>query len=681
MKFAQPEILWALFALIVPILVHLFNFRRFKRIAFSNVAFLKEVELETRSKNKLRHLLILMSRLLAMAFIIAAFAQPFIPLSDQANGASVRHVSLYIDNSFSMDALSSEGRLLDLAKARALEVVSAYQATDRFNVLTNDLEGRHLRFYSQEDALNLITEIQTSSAARSTNEIAERQYDLITNESDNEGTAFLFTDLQKSTHDANSFAPDSAVAYRFIPDLADRAANVFIDSIWFDTPVRLPNQAEVLRLRIRHSDAVGRENVPMTLQINNQQVAIGSFNLVPDSPTDTAIYFTTTDPGFKHAKISIQDYPVSYDDDWYFGYHVAEQIEVLVIKGDSDGRALRNIFSNDPLYVFTETDARNVNYGEFAKYSLIVLDQVIDIPSGLSIALGEHLQSGSTALLIPASNANLSGMNELLLQCGAPAMQAPVTTQTKVSSLELGHAIYKGVFDRIPENLDLPTVNKYYPFDRNARSGEEALMRLQNGNPFIIRGVAGNGQLFALASPLNAEWTNFAQHALFVPTVLRMAELSRPTGRMDAAIGDPDALLLRNVVIQTDGRLEMKQQPNGAAFIPRHRNVRSGVELFFGEERMAAGNYAVQANDSTVAAIGMNYPRIESDLAAYTPSAWEELLQDAGWARFSVLTTDLETISKTIEELDEGKKLWDIFIILALFFLLSEIVLIKTKKS
>jgi hypothetical protein len=681
MKFAQPEILWALFALIIPILVHLFNFRRFKRIAFSNVAFLREVELETRSKNKLRHLLILLSRLLAMAFIIAAFAQPFIPLSDQASGASVRHVSLYIDNSFSMDAVSSEGRLLDLAKARALEVVSAYQATDRFNVLTNDLEGRHLRFYSQEDALDLISEIETSSAARTTGEIAERQYDLLVNESAEDGTAFLFTDLQKSTHNASTFAPDSSIAFRFIPDLADRAANVYVDSIWFDTPVRLPNQPEVLRIRIRHSDAAGRENVSMRLEINNQQVAIGSFNLVPGLPTDTALYFTTPEAGFKHAKIAIQDYPVSYDDDWFFGYHVAEQIELLVIKGDSDGRALRNIFGNDPLYVFTETDARSVNYGELSKYSLVVLDQVTDIPSGLTIALTDHLQAGNTALLIPAADAQLGGMNELLLACGAPSMQAPVSLQTKVSSLELGHSLYKGVFDRIPDNLDLPAVSKYYPFDRNARSGEEALMRLQNGSPFIIRGVAGEGQLFALAAPLSAEWTNFAQHALFVPTVLRMAELSRPSGRMDAAIGDPGALLLRNVSMQGDGRLEMKQQPDGAAFIPRHRNVRSGIELFFGEERMAAGNYAIQANDSTVAAIGMNYPRIESDLDAYLPDAWEDQLREAGWARFSVLTTDLETISKTIEELDEGKKLWDLFIVLALLFLLFEVVLIKTKKS
>jgi hypothetical protein len=681
MKFAQPEILWALFALIVPILVHLFNFRRFKRIAFSNVAFLKEVELETRSKNKLRHLLILLARVLAMASIIAAFAQPYIPLSDQASGAAVRHVSLYIDNSFSMDAVSSEGRLLDLAKARALEVVSAYQATDRFNVLTNDLEGRHLRFYSQEDALDLISEIETSSAARSTDEIAERQYDLLVNESTDEGTAFLFTDLQKSTHVASTFVPDSAIAFRFIPDLADRAANVYVDSIWFDTPVRLPNQPEILRIRIQHSDAVGRDNVSMRLEINNQQVAIGSFNLVPGSPTDTALYFTTPDAGFKHAKVSIQDYPVSYDDDWFFGYHVAEKIEVLLIKGDSDGRALRNIFGNDPLYNFTETDARNVNYGDLAKYSFIVLDQITDIPSGLTIALAEHIQAGNAALLIPAANAQLSGTNELLLACGAPSLQAAVTLQTKVSSLELNHAIYKGVFDRMPDNLDLPAVSQYYPFERSSRSGEDALMRLQNGNPFIIRGVAGEGQLFALAAPLNAAWTNFAQHALFVPTVLRMAELSRPSGRMDASIGDPGALLLRNTRVAGDGRLEMKQQPDGAAFIPRHRNVRSGIELFFGEEQMAAGNYAISANDSTCAAIGMNYPRVESDLAAYAPDAWENELREAGWARFSVLTTDLETISKTIEELDEGKKLWDLFIVLALLFLLFEIVLIKTKKS
>ncbi|MBL0031994.1 MAG: BatA domain-containing protein [Bacteroidetes bacterium] len=79
MQFIYPEFLFALSVLAIPIIIHLFNFRRFKKIYFTNVRFLKEIKQDTQSKSKLKHLLVLLSRLLALTFLVLAFAQPFIP--------------------------------------------------------------------------------------------------------------------------------------------------------------------------------------------------------------------------------------------------------------------------------------------------------------------------------------------------------------------------------------------------------------------------------------------------------------------------------------------------------------------------------------------------------------------------------------------------------------------------
>ncbi|MFM1931110.1 MAG: hypothetical protein RL226_413, partial [Bacteroidota bacterium] len=170
MKFAHPEILWALLALAIPVIVHLFNFRKFKRIPFTNVAFLREVQQETKAKARLKHLLILAARMLAVAALVIAFAQPFIPLGDETSGGT-RTVSVYIDNSFSMEADGKEGSLLEVARTKAAEVVSAYQATDRFQLLTNDFEGRHQRLHSQEDVLTMIAEVQPSYTTRNLSEV------------------------------------------------------------------------------------------------------------------------------------------------------------------------------------------------------------------------------------------------------------------------------------------------------------------------------------------------------------------------------------------------------------------------------------------------------------------------------------------------------------------------------
>ena len=56
MKFLYPEFLWALSLIAIPIIIHLFNFRKFKKIYFSDISLLKEVKEETKSRSQLKHL-------------------------------------------------------------------------------------------------------------------------------------------------------------------------------------------------------------------------------------------------------------------------------------------------------------------------------------------------------------------------------------------------------------------------------------------------------------------------------------------------------------------------------------------------------------------------------------------------------------------------------------------------
>ncbi|MCB0819631.1 MAG: BatA domain-containing protein, partial [Bacteroidetes bacterium] len=70
MKFANPQFLWALFSLIIPILIHLFHFRRFKIVYFTNVRFLRELRKETQSRSRIRKLLILIARCLALSALV-----------------------------------------------------------------------------------------------------------------------------------------------------------------------------------------------------------------------------------------------------------------------------------------------------------------------------------------------------------------------------------------------------------------------------------------------------------------------------------------------------------------------------------------------------------------------------------------------------------------------------------
>ena len=115
MQFTYPAFLFALAALAIPIIIHLFYFRRFKKVYFTNVKYLEEIKEETSSRNKLKNLLILLSRILAICGLVFAFAQPFIPQGDTVKKGN-NAVSIFIDNSFSMNAVQNEIPLIDIAK-------------------------------------------------------------------------------------------------------------------------------------------------------------------------------------------------------------------------------------------------------------------------------------------------------------------------------------------------------------------------------------------------------------------------------------------------------------------------------------------------------------------------------------------------------------------------------------
>ncbi|MBK7009513.1 MAG: BatA and WFA domain-containing protein [Saprospiraceae bacterium] len=197
MHFLYPGFLWSLLALAIPVIIHLFYFRRFKRVYFTNVRFLKEIKEETSSRNKLKNLLILAMRLLAVACLVFAFAQPFIPTGQQVK-LGEKAVSIFIDNSFSMAAEKENIPLLDLAKDRAEKIVNAYGEDTRFQIITHDFEGRHQRLVSKDEALAMIEEIVISPAVQPLSKVINRQRQVLKGD---HHLIFLISDFQKSITD------------------------------------------------------------------------------------------------------------------------------------------------------------------------------------------------------------------------------------------------------------------------------------------------------------------------------------------------------------------------------------------------------------------------------------------------------------------------------------------------
>ena len=235
MKFASPEFLYALIAIAIPIIIHLFNFRKFKKVYFSNISFLKEVKQETQSKSKLKHLLILLSRILAIIFLVLAFAQPFIPTSStKTNNSNV--VGIYIDNSFSMESTGENGSLLNEAKLKAVEIVNSYKKTDHFVVCDNSFSPGSQRLLNAEDAIDKLEEIQISPETKLLSAGITRIKSAITEKENDNKAIYVLSDFQKSTSDIKNISNDSLTQLFFVSVKGNQLSNIYIDSCWFNSP-------------------------------------------------------------------------------------------------------------------------------------------------------------------------------------------------------------------------------------------------------------------------------------------------------------------------------------------------------------------------------------------------------------------------------------------------------------
>ena len=232
MNFLFPTFLIGLAAIAIPIIIHLFNFRKYKKVYFTNVQFLKELKQESDSKSKLKEWLILAMRILAIVCLVFAFAQPFIPGKSKAVQGE-KAISIYIDNSFSMESTNKKGTLLENAKEYAIEIVNTFNASDKFQLLTNDFEGKHQRFVSKEDFIEQLNDVKISSATKALNDVLKRQQDFLQNSSSKSKRIFLLSDFQKNTSDFKKTDVDTSIVVSCIPIASSEVSNIYIDSVWF----------------------------------------------------------------------------------------------------------------------------------------------------------------------------------------------------------------------------------------------------------------------------------------------------------------------------------------------------------------------------------------------------------------------------------------------------------------
>ncbi|MCQ2275007.1 MAG: BatA and WFA domain-containing protein [Bacteroidales bacterium] len=671
-----PLFLIGLIAVGIPIAIHLLQLRRYRKVYFSNVDMLEELQSENRKQNNLRRRLILAARILAIVFIVLAFCQPVIPnkSADMKAGGTV--VSVYIDNSFSMECGGMDGSLMESAKSKAREIVEAYRPDDQFQLLTCNADGSQFHWLSREDFLNAVDQLQVTSATTSLSAIMERQYQFLHNANAANRHAYVVSDFQRSTADLHNLVADTAIQATFIPLGGTQEDNLYVDSVSFDAPSYFVGAAVKVHVSVTNRGAKSVERLPLRLFVDDKQCALTSVDVPAHGSAQADMTFTIQKAGSIQGYVETTDYPITFDDRLYFTLSVDQQMPMLVVSGGGENVFLRRLFAADSLVGYHQTAFSQVDYSHISDYRFIVLDELHALSSGLSQMLQEFLSQGGTALLVPAADAEVVSYNQFLASVQAPQLGGWVKQSSRAANVQFDHSLYRGVFQRKNEEMEMPVVNGHYRVEMTSATVSQPIITLLDGTQYLVSLPVGEGRLYVVASPLRSEYTDFVNQALFVPSIYNMALFSNSVLPPYSSISSVSPIPIAGSY-GGDEVEHLRNQDGTFDIIPDIRRNGNGRYLLLHGEVTEAGNYVFSPSGQ---GITFNYSRQESDLDFLSRDELQRAMRSQGLDHCQVVPSAAKNMTEYIRRHNQGTPLWRWCLVLALLSLLAEIVLIRFKK-
>lgn len=661
MHLLYPSFLWALAALAIPILVHLFNFRKAKLVRFSNVKFLEAVKKKSASTRNLKHLLILTARLLFIFFLVMTFTQPFIPGAEK--GLNSSQVDLYIDNSPSMSNLTVDN-ITGLASAVQIgeQVLALYPDATKFRLVTNDFSPSSNQYRSKENTLNELYDLDFSGVIREGQDVMDR----LTRNNSQGNDIYLISDFQKSTMGRLNVAKDSSNQYHLVPVNFTEFSNLLVDSVYLKTPFVIDGQRNQLIARLKNHTDQPIQDLPIKLQINNRQSASATVSLDPKSYQNVTFELDTDLRNINKGLVRIDDYPITFDNDYYFSFNEVKNIKIVEISNTQQESPVSKVYSDNQLFKYSQYSQGNISYSSVKNADVLILNNLKKLEKGLRISVSSLLESGKAVVVIPNENCQASNLSEIL-DMGFQKVERPEKESLKAP--DLNHPFFESIFEEASNSMNQPSAKVLW----NWQSLDDRLLETKTGNPFLSQ-ITSKGMLYIFASSLESENSDFTRNALFVAVMQRIAEKSSALNQQLAYELEPGILQLQLDSLSKNELYKLKQDQDEIA--PSQRANGNQLFLDLPSYLMKNGFYDVISSYGTMATLAFNHTRIESDLAVLS------LTEIAG--EFEAITNvevhdspDAKKFSKSMKDKYQGIELWKYALILSMVFLVAEILLIR----
>ncbi|RJQ49003.1 MAG: VWA domain-containing protein [Desulfobacteraceae bacterium] len=647
LTFISSVLLSGVAAVILPILIHRITKRRTVVRAFSAVYLLLQSQPVAVRPRRIKHLMLLILRVLAVASIALMMAQPVFVRAGFGtllkDGAQV----LILDNSLSMSFSEDRGRRFDMAKKAAREALEGFRGQVAVIATAENRRGNpsDLLWMRPESALSRLESIPLSFGGSRTVDAFTSAFRLL-KDLEVPGRILVISDMTR-----NDWAKFNLSDFETVPDAeviflrigpAARDANFSVKQVRLETGGIIAGVTERLEVSVSNlSDLAGSRIVEAHL--SGTKTDQKSITLEAGREGQVSFDLRIDDPGWIEGEIRLSSDRLSYDDIHYFPLKVRERIDVLIVDGNP-GTSLR---SGESYYLASALRPAAlqasaflpeiITESEFSRMDPHAYDAlfVLNVARPDPYRLASFLDAGKPVFLFLGDRIDPSAYNRLPFSpFRILGRIEPIETVGKATRIDRFDDEFK-FLQGIIESLKKASFGAYFKIE----GASNPILTLENEDPLLAEAQVGESRMFVFSSSADLDWNDLPLTAAYLPLVRGMvkegggsAGTSLPEG---IRIGDPAGEKLK-------GR-QVKGPPGGP-----------------GLYRVDAGAGEMQ---------GVNPPYEESDLTKIDPDSLEKKLA-------TVHATVLEYREGDLEKRQGGRKpLWPYLLAFLLAVLAVETVI------
>jgi hypothetical protein len=673
MSFLTPLFLVALAGLAIPIVLHLIQKERKNVVQFPSLMFLRRIPYQSVQRRRIRHWLLLLMRLAALALIVLAFARPFFRNDGLGSAAAsgAREVVVLLDRSYSMGYGDRWGRALDAAR----DAVNGLTPSDRGSIVLFS-SGAEIAIRSTGDRGRLaaaLAGLDTGAGATRFGPALKLAGSILGESPLPRREAILISDFQRAGWQGAEGVrlPEGAVLMP-ISVSGDEPANLAV------TPVALQRSAfegqervTITAGAVNHSTAPA-SGVNLALEIGGRPIQTRQIALEANGSASTTFEPITLSERNVKATVRLAGDALERDNAFHFVLSPEDPIRVVIAERPGAPRETSLYLTRAlaigeaPRFQAAATQADALTAGDLAKASVVILN---DAPVAQSTAerLQRFVQGGGGLFIAAGDRASWPASADILPGSIGPPVDRSKGNAARLGALEYGHSVFE-IF-RAPRSGDFAAARFYGYRSVTPNPGADVVARFDDGGAALLERRVGAGRVLIWTSTLDLYWNDLPVKPVFLPFVHRamrhLAGYREPQPwRTVGDVVEPWSAPEASRGARTDASSRVVLTPAGQ----RVTLDEEGAEVL---ELLEQGFYEIrtQSGDTEPSAVvASNVDLRESDLATMDPQE----IRAAAMGRAGGGGTAEDVAPPTDQAQESAQRVWWYLLFAGLLFLGAE---------